>query len=145
MEVGKYDVVVAVYEYQKAKLISYKSLLGQIDDRLASINFQMILPYISIGMIEEARLAGESAYKLLSGLFEKDPDRYAVDYLEVCANLGGVYMDLDELETAKAIFKQGVIARSCISSDKMSMRLAIAEIVLKDNISKLKKKIEGID
>lgn len=145
MEVGKYDVVVTVYEYQKAKLISYKSILGKIDYRLASINNKMIMPYMSIGKIEEAKLAGDSAYMILSDLFGNDPDRYAVEYLEICVNLGGIYMDLDELDMAQEIFIQGALARSRIFTDKMSLRLSIAEKALEDNISKLKKKIEGLE
>ena len=143
--VGKYDVVVTVYEYQKAKLISYKSILGKIDYRLASINNKMIMPYMSIGKIEEAKLAGDSAYMILSDLFENDPDKYAVEYLEICVNLGGIYMALDELDMAQELFIQGALARSQIFTDKMSLRLAIAEKALEDNISKLKKKIEGLE
>lgn len=44
MEVGKYDVVIAVYEYQKAKLITYESIINRFDYRLASINNMMIMP-----------------------------------------------------------------------------------------------------
>lgn len=97
---------------------------------------------MSIGMIKEAKLAGDSAYTILSDLFEKDPDRYAVDYLETCANLGGIYMDLDELDMAQEIFIQGALARSHIFTDKISMRLAIAEKALEDNIAKLKKRLK---
>lgn len=86
-------------------------------------------------MIEEARLAGNIAYNILSDLFENDPNRYAVEYLEICVNLGGIYMDLDELDMAQEIFIQGALARSHIFTDKMSLRLAIAEKALEDTIS----------
>lgn len=117
------------------KLITYESIINRFDYRLASINNKMIIPYMSIGMIEEARLAGNIAYNILSDLFENDPNRYAVEYLEICVNLGGIYMDLDELDMAQEIFIQGALARSHIFTDKMSLRLAIAEKALEDTIS----------
>ncbi len=112
MKVHFPGATVALYEYQRDKFIGYSEYFSPVsfNSRLASIDGKMILPYILNGQREEARSVGEEAYNLLKELLPQNPRKYLADFLSVCANLGGIYMDANELDAADRVFRQGSTA-----------------------------------
>lgn len=137
---------VAFYECQRNKLVEDSDMVSDVELRFALINKKLILPYILTGQIREAMKAGNDAVKIISDLCKDDPEQYANDYIEICSNLGGIYLDSNELDMAEKVLYQ------CIEKIRYFPKaitnrfdFIMLGLVLSENLRKLKiKKRKGI-
>ena len=141
MAKGKFNAVVIFYEYQRAKLFDYSEILVQFDFRLASIESKMVMPYIQTGKIKLAREVGEESYGIIKDFYNEQKEKYAFDFLRICSNLGGVYLDMNKLDDAEEIFNQGLDAwNSLPSASRNSFEAVLINSTLNKNISRLENK-----
>lgn len=130
------------YEYQRYKLIEYSDIIDDVELRLVSIDKKMLLPYMFSGKLQEAKRAGAEALEILSTLCKNDPEKYVGDYIEICSNLGGIYMDANELDMAYEIFFECVKKLNYFPKNvRQSQSYLIRATILSENITKLKEKI----
>lgn len=148
IQTNMYDATVVMYEYQRDKLISFSDMIDDIRLRLALIDKKMLMPCILSGNRAKARTVGEEAYEVLGAFSRNEPHKYAVDFIEVCCNLGGIYMDENELDAAGTVFLQGIaVWNSLPQSIKRSFEAfdgILVKKTLDNNIEKLTRKKSGL-
>lgn len=91
------------YNYQRDKLIDYDEFMD-IDPFIAKVDKNSMVPNILAGKSDVARKYGAEAFNIYLKLYERDEEQYAGPFIELCSNLGGIYLDADELETAENLF-----------------------------------------
>ena len=135
------EAVVAFYEYQRNYLIDHQNLIRDFEYEIARIDMGLITPYILAGRKEDAREIGEEAFSILRDRCQESTDRYAADFIEVCSNFGGIQMDLDELDKAEEIYRQGIAVWEALPEFlKQKSQIMLNKHILDVNMQKLKLK-----
>lgn len=75
---------------------------------VASVENSAMVPNILAGRIDVAKEYGIEAWTINEALYECDPERYTVQMLDICNNLGGIYLDENELESAEKLISLGL-------------------------------------
>ena len=139
---GKYQVTVMACEYQR-DIYSRFSDNPERDLNFAGINRKEIVPCILAGRRAKAFERGMTALKMYMRLYEDDQDEYASGVFEICLNVGGLYMDIDELKKAEMLFNLAETVWDDIpDEEKEADMLSVNYKILKDNQEKLQRKME---
>ncbi len=141
MKIRDYVAAAAIYDHQRDKLVGYSDFISYYDALLAGVDKKMIMPCLLAGQTEKARTVGEEAYKLLEELCADEPEEYAADLIEVCANLSGIYMEAVETEALEKVYSSGLAVWQAIPEELQSCyNIVLAKSVLDQNNNIMKKK-----
>ena len=138
---GKYQVTVMACEYQR-DILSGFSDDPERDPNFADINKKEIVPCILAGRRAKAFERGMAALDVYMHLYETDQDKYAPDVFEICLNVGGLYMDIDDLKKAEMLFDLAETVWEDIPDEqKEADMLSMSYKILKENQEKLQRKM----
>ena len=143
MKKNNFSKVVELYIIQRDKLVDYSKYM-RVTPLIAKVDSKLVLPCMMTGNVSLAKHCGEEAYELYVDLFESDPERYAADFIASCANYGGVCMDTDALDNAKAVLDAGYRAWVRLS-EKMrnDSDVVLGKYILDTNNERMKRKMNS--
>lgn len=132
------EVAMELYERQRDKLIGYSGSFD-VSSRIARVDANLIMPYVLCREPESAKIVGAEAYDIMCELYEENPKKYASDLFDICSNLGGVYMDANELDEARKVLTQALEIWNDLPESEKAKNL-VQKFALDSNMEKLENK-----